>query len=179
MTLNEGKADLAALGNEYAPFHNRLAKDIWEMKYQLKGVDTSIYDTWKRIAWALSEPEKDREYWYQQFLSVMQSFGFILGGRINAGAGTDRNVTLFNCFVMGTVPDSLSGIMDALKEAAVTMQQGGGIGYDFSTLRPEGAYVKAVAQISEQLSCYVCFSGCYAFYGTSPAYRSGGQPEKP
>ncbi|MEL7088934.1 MAG: adenosylcobalamin-dependent ribonucleoside-diphosphate reductase, partial [Planctomycetota bacterium] len=66
-------------------------------------------------------------------------------GRILAGAGTDRSVTLFNCFVMGTIPDSIEGIFQMLKEAALTMQQGGGIGYDFSTIRPKGAAVSGVA----------------------------------
>ncbi|HXQ47401.1 MAG TPA: adenosylcobalamin-dependent ribonucleoside-diphosphate reductase, partial [Caulobacteraceae bacterium] len=61
-----------------------------------------------------------------------------------AGAGTARNVTLFNCFVMGAIPDDMSGIFTHLREAALTMQQGGGIGYDFSTLRPKGAPVKGV-----------------------------------
>ena len=66
-------------------------------------------------------------------------------GRIIAGSGTARNVTLFNCFVMGVIPDSMSGIFDMLKEAALTMQQGGGIGYDFSTIRPKGSIVKGIA----------------------------------
>ena len=65
-------------------------------------------------------------------------------GRILAGAGTERHVTLFNCFVMGRIPDDMAGIFDQLKEAALTMQQGGGIGYDFSTLRPKGAPVLGV-----------------------------------
>ena len=64
---------------------------------------------------------------------------FLPAGRILAGAGTGRAVTLFNCFVMGTIPDDLAGIFAHLREAALTMQQGGGIGYDFSTLRPKGA----------------------------------------
>ncbi|MCB2133020.1 MAG: adenosylcobalamin-dependent ribonucleoside-diphosphate reductase, partial [Rhodobacteraceae bacterium] len=72
-------------------------------------------------------------------------FRYLPAGRITAGAGTGRSVTLFNCFVMGTIPDSMSGIFDALKEAALTMQQGGGIGYDFSTIRPRGAAVHGVA----------------------------------
>ncbi|EKD61204.1 MAG: hypothetical protein ACD_54C00350G0001, partial [uncultured bacterium] len=75
----------------------------------------------------------------------LEGFKYLPAGRIPAGAGTGRNVTLFNCFVMGTVPDSMGGIFDALKEAALTMQQGGGIGYDFSTIRPRGAEVKGVA----------------------------------
>ena len=58
------------------------------------------------------------------------------------GAGSDRKVTLFNCFVLGNVPDDMTGIFNSLKEAALTMQHGGGIGYDFSTLRPQGAPVR-------------------------------------
>ena len=64
-------------------------------------------------------------------------------GRLIAGA--ERDVTLFNCFVMGAIPDDMGGIFAHLREAALTMQQGGGVGYDFSTLRPRGAYVKRVS----------------------------------
>jgi len=132
------------------PFKNPMAEQIWDMKYRLKEqdgtpIDITVQDTWRRVAWALAEPETDRASWADKFYSVLERFQFIPAGRINAGAGTDRNVTLFNCFVMGTVQDSLSGIMDALKEAAMTMQAGGGIGYDFSTLRPVDAPVKGVA----------------------------------
>lgn len=134
----------------YNPFKNPMAEQIWDMKYRLKEqdgtpIDNTVQDTWRRVAWALAEPETNRALWADKFYSVLERFQFIPAGRINAGAGTDRNVTLFNCFVMGTVQDSLSGIMDALKEAAMTMQAGGGIGYDFSTLRPVDAPVKGVA----------------------------------
>jgi ribonucleoside-diphosphate reductase alpha chain len=74
----------------------------------------------------------------------MGDFRFLPAGRVVAGAGADRQVTLFNCFVMGAIPDDMGGIFAHLREAALTMQQGGGIGYDFSTLRPRGAYVKGV-----------------------------------
>lgn len=131
-------------------FQLPLAEQIWDMKYRLKDqqgnpIDLTVEDTWRRVAKSLASVEKDPDYWEERFYEVLENFSFIPAGRINAGAGTDRNVTLFNCFVMGTVPDSLPGIMDALKEAAVTMQAGGGIGYDFSTLRPMGAPVKGVA----------------------------------
>jgi len=132
------------------PFKNPMAEQIWDMKYRLKEqdgtpIDLTVQDSWRRIAWALAENETNRAYWADKFYAVLERFQYIPAGRINAGAGTDRNVTLFNCFVMGTVHDSLTGIMDALKEAAVTMQAGGGIGYDFSTLRPIDAPVKGVA----------------------------------
>jgi len=103
----------------------------------------------ERVATHLASCEEDKSYWSKAFYETLESFKFIPAGRINAGAGTgDRKVTLFNCFVMGTLDDSLSGIYDGLKEAVLTMQQGGGIGYDFSTLRPQGAEVKGVASDS-------------------------------
>ncbi|RMF38026.1 MAG: adenosylcobalamin-dependent ribonucleoside-diphosphate reductase, partial [Alphaproteobacteria bacterium] len=88
--------------------------------------------------------EADPAAWEEPFYDALCDFRFLPAGRILAGAGTKRAVTLFNCFVMGTIPDSMAGIFDSLKEAALTMQQGGGIGYDFSTLRPRGAPVKGV-----------------------------------
>ncbi len=130
--------------------HAPIAEQIWDMKYRLKDgaghpVDGSVEDTWRRIARALAEVEAEPALWEDRFYSALEDFRFLPAGRITAGAGTGRTVTLFNCFVMGTVPDSMAGIFDALKEAALTMQQGGGIGYDFSTIRPRGAEVKGVA----------------------------------
>ena len=127
-----------------------IAEQIWDMKYRLKAadgtpIDGSIEDTWRRIARALAEVEKDAAHWEDRFYAALDGFKFLPAGRITAGAGTGRSVTLFNCFVMGTVPDDMGGIFDGLKEAALTMQQGGGIGYDFSTIRPRGAEVKGVA----------------------------------
>ena len=80
----------------------------------------------------------------QEFAHALAGHKFLPAGRILAGAGTGRSVTLFNCFVMGTIADSMDGIFSALREAALTLQQGGGIGYDFSTLRPKGAPVAGV-----------------------------------
>jgi ribonucleoside-diphosphate reductase alpha chain len=96
------------------------------------------------VARALAEPEREARLWEDRFYHAMEGFRFLPAGRILAGAGTGRSVTLFNCFVMGTVPDDMGGIFAGLREAAMTMQQGGGIGYDFSTLRPKGAPVKGV-----------------------------------
>ncbi|MGR3344102.1 MAG: adenosylcobalamin-dependent ribonucleoside-diphosphate reductase [Paracoccaceae bacterium] len=131
-------------------FSAPIAESIWDMKYRLKKadgspVDGSVEDTWRRIARALAAGEAEPDHWEEKFYRVLEDFKFLPAGRITAGAGTARAVTMFNCFVMGTIPDSLSGIFDALREAALTMQQGGGIGYDFSTLRPKGADVKGVA----------------------------------
>ena len=127
-----------------------IAEQIWDMKYRLKkpdgtAVDKSVEDTWRRIARAVAAVEEQPAEWEDRFYAALEDFKFLPAGRITAGAGTARSVTMFNCFVMGTIPDSMGGIFDALREAALTMQQGGGIGYDFSTIRPKGADVKGVA----------------------------------
>ena len=127
-----------------------IAESIWDMKYRLKDaeghpIDETVEATWRRIARALAAVEKDASHWEDVFFDALSDFRYLPAGRITAGAGTGRSVTLFNCFVMGTVPDSMAGIFDMLKEAALTMQQGGGIGYDFSTVRPKGAAVHGVA----------------------------------
>ncbi|MEO9684005.1 MAG: adenosylcobalamin-dependent ribonucleoside-diphosphate reductase [Tateyamaria sp.] len=127
-----------------------IAEQIWDMKYRFKEadgtpIDASVEDSWRRIARDLASVEDDPSAWEDQFYGALEDFKFLPAGRITAGAGTARSVTLFNCFVMGTIPDSMGGIFEMLKEAALTMQQGGGIGYDFSTIRPKGAGVKGVA----------------------------------
>ena len=126
-----------------------ISQRIWDMKYRLKGpsgepLDKTIEDTWRRVATALAAPESQPAEWAERFYRAMEDFKFLPAGRVVAGAGSGRAVTLFNCFVMGMIPDSLDGIFEHLKQAALTMQQGGGIGYDFSTLRPSGAPVKGV-----------------------------------
>ena len=128
-----------------------ISQRIWDMKYRLKQadgtpVDNSVEDTWDRVARALAaaEPADRQDAWAKTFRAAMQGFRVMPAGRIVAGAGANRDVTLFNCFVMGTVPDTMDGIFAHLREAALTMQQGGGIGYDFSTLRPRGAPVQGV-----------------------------------
>ncbi|WP_298745834.1 adenosylcobalamin-dependent ribonucleoside-diphosphate reductase [uncultured Brevundimonas sp.] len=131
-------------------FDNPLAADIWSSKYRFTPAegagDDSVEQTWTRVAAAIAEaePPKARRQWRERFAEALADFQFLPAGRIMAGAGTGRAVTLFNCFVMGTVPDDLNGIFEAVREAAVTMQQGGGVGMDFSTIRPSGAPVKGV-----------------------------------
>ncbi|MCZ6637593.1 MAG: adenosylcobalamin-dependent ribonucleoside-diphosphate reductase [Alphaproteobacteria bacterium] len=128
-----------------------ISQQIWDMKYRLKdaagnAVDKTSDDTWLRVAQALAEAEapEDRAAWANRFHQILSGFEFLPAGRIIAGAGSGRKVTLFNCFVMGAIPDDMSGIFEHLKEAALTMQPGGGIGYFFSTLRPMGAPVRGV-----------------------------------
>ncbi|HSU07062.1 MAG TPA: adenosylcobalamin-dependent ribonucleoside-diphosphate reductase [Acetobacteraceae bacterium] len=126
-----------------------ISRQIWDAKYRLKAadgtpLDRTIEDTWRRVAEALAAAETAPARWVEPFYQALTDFRFLPAGRILSGAGSDRRVTLFNCFVMGTIPDDLGGIFAHLREAALTMQQGGGIGYDFSSLRPKGAPVKGV-----------------------------------
>ena len=126
-----------------------ISRQIWDAKYRLKAadgtpVDRTIEDSWRRVARALAAAEAEPATWEPVFYEALQDFRFLPAGRILSGAGSDRRVTLFNCFVMGDVEDDLASIFAHLREAALTMQQGGGIGYDFSSLRPTGAAVKGV-----------------------------------
>nr|WP_295741847.1 adenosylcobalamin-dependent ribonucleoside-diphosphate reductase [uncultured Acidocella sp.] len=126
-----------------------ISAQIWDSKYRLKDetgtpIDLTVEDMWRRVARALAEVEKEPARWEQPFFEALQDFRFIPAGRILSGAGTARRVTLFNCFVMGRIEDDLGQIFSHLREAALTMQQGGGIGYDFSSLRPKGALVRGV-----------------------------------
>ena len=128
-----------------------ISGQIWDLKYRLKTVegeplDETVQDSWARIAMAVSAAEttQDRKGWAGEFTRILQDFKFLPAGRVIAGAGSGRAVTLFNCFVMGTIGDDMRSIFENLKEAALTMQQGGGIGHDFSTLRPAGSEVKGV-----------------------------------
>ena len=138
----------------------RISHEIWDQKYRFAGNnhvrgDGTITDTFCRVANAVAEaePAAGRAHWARQFHDVLECFEFIPGGRILAGAGTGRRVTLFNCFVMGEVPDDTAGIFESVKEAALTMQMGGGVGVDFSSLRPVGAPVMGVgAEASGPLS---------------------------
>jgi len=130
-------------------FSAPISESIWDMKYRFKSrdgkpVDETVEDSWRRVARTVAAVEDNPAKWEDIFYHALEDFKFLPAGRILAGAGTDRSVTLFNCFVMGTIPDSMGGIFDGLKEAALTMQQGGGIGYDFSTIRPKGAVVAGV-----------------------------------
>ncbi len=125
------------------PFETDIAEHIWRTRYRYRDdgavEDDTIDDSWWRVAAACAGVETHPDQWRQRFHRLLQGFRFLPGGRILAGAGSVHDVTLFNCFVMGTIDDSMEGIFDALKEGGLTMQQGGGVGYDFSTLRPSGA----------------------------------------
>lgn len=136
------------------PLKHPISKAIWEMKYRFTApngkMEKSVEDTWRRVAKAIAGAEKSSEqsYWQQKFYAALEDFQFLPGGRILAGAGTEHHVTLFNCFVMDIAEDSLTGIFNAIKEGALTLQQGGGVGYDFSILRPRGSRVVSADTIA-------------------------------
>ena len=115
-----------------------ISEEIHAMKYRSKG--ESFKDAMTRVANAL----KDDEQHFQKFREVLYDMRFMPAGRVQSAMGAPRRVTPYNCFVSMTIPDSMEGIMLAAQEAAKTMQLGGGIGYDFSTLRPSGSLIKGL-----------------------------------
>src|SRR5436189_4890993 len=114
-------------------FDTVLSRDVHLTKYSNGGKDKSINQSFWRVAQAVFHDNPDNKSMAYRHMS---SGIFMPGGRIMAGAGTGNLVTLMNCYVMGTIEDSLDGIFENLKKGALTMQQGGGIGMNFSTLRP-------------------------------------------
>jgi ribonucleoside-diphosphate reductase alpha chain len=135
------------------PFETDLSRRIWETRYRYRSdsqvCDQRVEDTWLRVSRALAAAEPhDQAGWAERFFGLMRAFRFLPGGRILAGAGTERDVTLCNCFVMGPIDDAMEAIFEALKEGAVTMQAGGGVGYDFSTLRPKGVPARRVGGLA-------------------------------
>lgn len=119
-----------------------ISEEIHTMKYRLKG--ESFKDAMARVADSLA----DNKEHYQQFKDILYGMRFMPGGRVQAAMGAPRQVTPYNCFVSGTIKDSMEDIMGKAGEAAQTMRLGGGIGYDFSTLRPRGARIKSLDSVS-------------------------------
>jgi ribonucleoside-diphosphate reductase alpha chain len=128
-----------------------LSSFIWRTRYRdptASPPESTIADTWDRVARSVAAVERDPPHWQERFRGLLEGFRFLPGGRILAGAGVARQVTLANCFVMGLIDDSITGIFEALKEGALTMQQGGGVGYDFSTLRPRGGRARTTGMLA-------------------------------
>jgi ribonucleoside-diphosphate reductase alpha chain len=131
-----------------SPLRMDISRHIWETRYRGDG-ETDIGDSWRRVAHAVVQAEGEESgVWEERFLALLADFRFLPGGRILAGAGSGHRDTLFNCFVMGSITDDIAHIFDALKEGALTMQMGGGVGYDFSTLRPAGMAAAATGSIA-------------------------------
>ncbi|HLO75999.1 MAG TPA: adenosylcobalamin-dependent ribonucleoside-diphosphate reductase [Magnetospirillum sp.] len=124
-----------------------LSRYIWQQRYQASSpdgtpLDHSIADTWRRVARAVASVEEHADLWAGHYYNLLSRFAFIPAGRILAGAGTRKLATLFNCFVMGPIEDDFDAIYRSLHEAASTLRQGGGIGCDFTSLRPRGSLIR-------------------------------------
>ncbi|MBF0281906.1 MAG: adenosylcobalamin-dependent ribonucleoside-diphosphate reductase [Zetaproteobacteria bacterium] len=158
--------------------------DIWDKKYRLKDkqgnpIDMDIHDTHIRVAKALSdvETEQDRQYWFSQFTWALDN-GAIPAGRIisNAGANEHKPATsTINCTVSGIIPDSMDGILSMVKEAGLTLKAGCGIGYEFSTLRPKGAYVKGAGAFTSGPMSFMDIYDKMCFTVSSAGGRRGAQ----
>ena len=159
--------------------------DIWDKKYRLKSkqgeaVDGSIDDTYKRVARALSDAEATpdkQQYWFERFLWALRR-GAIPAGRITSNAGALEHkpaTSTINCTVSGTIPDSMDGILEKVHEAGLTLKAGCGIGYEFSTLRPRGAYVSGAGAYTSGPLSFMDIYDKMCFTVSSAGGRRGAQ----
>ncbi|MDO8429326.1 MAG: adenosylcobalamin-dependent ribonucleoside-diphosphate reductase, partial [Candidatus Daviesbacteria bacterium] len=146
-------------------------------RYALKDKEGNLMENypeqmWKRVAWGISQSEKPkvRKFWEQKFYEVMEDFKFVPAGRILSGAGTEFQVTYFNCFVIPSPKDSRDGILESLKQLVEIQSRSGGVGLNLSSLRPRGARVKKVNGFS---SGPVTWAGLYS-YATHDVVQQGG-----
>jgi ribonucleoside-diphosphate reductase alpha chain len=158
--------------------------DIWDKKYRLKSksgevVDETMDDTYKRVARALADVEAgpDRERWYEQFLWALRR-GAIPAGRITSNAGAREHkpaTSTINCTVSGTIHDSMQDILTKVHEAGLTLKAGCGIGYEFSTLRPKGAYVSGAGAYTSGPLSFMDIYDKMCFTVSSAGGRRGAQ----
>lgn len=131
---------------------NDISSVVWRLKYQRhidgKPCEHTPADSWRRVADALAQVERDTESWSRRFHSILEDWRFLPGGRILANAGTHGNATLFNCFVLDTLDGSPSGQTRAIAEAVATLRTGGGIGLDLSPL-PAGAVLPFLQRLEQ------------------------------
>jgi ribonucleoside-diphosphate reductase alpha chain len=159
--------------------------DIWDKKYRLKSkkgepVDGSIDETYQRVARALADaeltPEKQK-YWFERFLWALRR-GAIPAGRVTSNAGAQEHkpaTSTINCTVSGTIPDSMNGILERVHEAGLTRKAGCGIGYEFSTLRPRGAYVSGAGAYTSGPLSFMDIYDKMCFTVSSAGGRRGAQ----
>jgi len=159
--------------------------DIWDKKYRLKSksgevLDETIDDTYKRVARALAGTEETadkREHWYRSFLWALRR-GAIPAGRITSNAGAQEHkpaTSTINCTVSGTIRDSMDGILEKVHEAGLTLKAGCGIGYEFSTLRPKGAYVSGAGAYTSGPMSFMDIYDKMCFTVSSAGGRRGAQ----
>ena len=180
----------SAVNNSMAPTTSSIVElqstsfDIWKTKYQLTAkdgskVDKNIDDTYIRLARALSdvEVESNRQKYFDEFLWALRS-GAIPAGRIVSNAGADKHkpaTSTINCTVSGTVSDSMDNILDKVHEAGLTLKAGCGIGYEFSTLRPKGAYVSGAGAYTSGPLSFMDIYDKMCFTVSSAGGRRGAQ----
>src|SRR5579885_3303128 len=158
--------------------------DIWDKKYRLTAkdgtpIDKSMDDTYKRVARALADVEREdiREHWYERFLWALRR-GAIPAGRVTSNAGALEHkpaTSTINCTVSGTIHDSMNGILEKVHEAGLTLKAGCGIGYEFSTLRPRGAYVSGAGAYTSGPMSFMDIYDKMCFTVSSAGGRRGAQ----
>lgn len=158
--------------------------EAWDMKYRLKDeenhpIDLTVDDTYARVATALAsvEDKENQEFWRKKFIWAMQN-GATPAGRImsNAGAGKYKpSTSTINCTVSGTIEDSMEGILDRVKEAGLTLKAGCGIGYEFSSLRPRGAFVRGAGASTSGPLTFMDIYDSMCFTVSSAGGRRGAQ----
>ncbi len=159
--------------------------DIWDKKYRLKNkqgqpIDQAIHDTYKRVASALAEAEatpEQRAYWNERFLWALQR-GAIPAGRITSNAGALEHkpaTSTINCTVSGIIEDSMNGILEKVHEAGLTLKAGCGIGYEFSSLRPKGAFVAGAGAYTSGPLSFMDIYDKMCFTVSSAGGRRGAQ----
>jgi ribonucleoside-diphosphate reductase alpha chain len=158
--------------------------DIWDKKYRLSAkdgspIDRSMDETYKRVARALADVEREdvREHWYEQFLWALRK-GTIPAGRIMSNAGAQEHkpaTSTINCTVSGTIHDSMDDILAKVHEAGLTLKAGCGIGYEFSTMRPRGAYVSGAGAYTSGPLSFMDIYDKMCFTVSSAGGRRGAQ----
>jgi len=178
---NNAKEDIAEAGVPFQP----ASLDIWDKKYRLKSkdgdnVDQTIEDTYERVARALADVEETpelKERWYNEFVWALKN-GAIPAGRITSNAGAQEHkpaTSTINCTVSGTVEDSMNGILEKVHEAGLTLRAGCGIGYEFSTLRPKGAFVAGAGAYTSGPLSFMDIYDKMCFTVSSAGGRRGAQ----
>lgn len=169
------------LGSRFIPLQET-SLEIWDSKYRLKSkdgapIDGSIDETYQRVARALAEQEREPDAWYEPFLWALRN-GAIPAGRITSNAGAFEHkpaTSTINCTVSGTIEDSMDDILGKVHEAGLTLKAGCGIGYDFSTLRPRGAFVSGAGAYTSGPLSFMDIYDKMCFTVSSAGGRRGAQ----
>ncbi|MFT5351472.1 MAG: ribonucleoside-diphosphate reductase alpha chain [Gammaproteobacteria bacterium] len=184
MLMSSVRVEAIGTDSQAIPFQEA-SLDIWDKKYRLKSrigelIDVSIDDTFKRVARAIANVEQgneNREKWYAEFLWALRR-GAIPAGRITSNAGAEEHkpaTSTINCTVSGIIQDSMNGILDKVHEAGLTLKAGCGIGYEFSTLRPKGAYVSGAGAYTSGPLSFMDIYDKMCFTVSSAGGRRGAQ----